>query len=442
MLIFCIANSNFFIAAHSLPEADRVVSNHSVRTKKPWTFVVYVAADNNLRDFAARNLKQMATVGSNANINILVHVDIRLVGSKKTTRRYFVEKGKITQIEFGGEKAMDSGDPQTLISACKWAFENYPAEHNALILWNHGTGIIDPYGKRLLNTDELFFYNPTTHRYELDRTVGFLDIIDLMNRDPRGICWDDSTGNYLTNQKLEFALQEITQKILHGQKLDIIGFDACLMAMLEVAQITKGYAQMQVSSQEVELGPGWNYALVLAPFDTSALEPSAFANHIVNSFANAYNKVTNDYTQSALNLNVLPLLEQNINSIAEIFIAEAQAGDATLKNIITLSRSKNACTHFDEPSYIDLHHFYSNVANQLRNNGSSKPSYQQLIQLLESGKGFIKQIAFSNVSGPNLANAQGISVYFPEKRIHPSYKKSSFAAQNKWANFLITHLLN
>ena len=41
--------------------------------RKPWTFMVYIAADNDLRAFAANNIKQMASVGSNQNINIVIH---------------------------------------------------------------------------------------------------------------------------------------------------------------------------------------------------------------------------------------------------------------------------------------------------------------------------------------------------------------------------------
>ena len=89
---------------------------------------------------------------------------------------------------------MDSGDPQTPISAAQWAIEQYPAEHYALILWNHGTGIIDPISGRLLKTENLYCYNAKTDTFDLDRTFGFLDLIEIMNIDPRGICWDDTTG--------------------------------------------------------------------------------------------------------------------------------------------------------------------------------------------------------------------------------------------------------
>src|SRR5436309_1806781 len=90
---------------------------NEARNKKPWTFLVFAAADNNLRDFAPRNINQMAKIGSNENVNLLVHLDIRLSGSKKATRRYVVEKNNPVQVDIPNEKIpMNSGDPQTLIS--------------------------------------------------------------------------------------------------------------------------------------------------------------------------------------------------------------------------------------------------------------------------------------------------------------------------------------
>jgi hypothetical protein len=58
---------------------------------------------------------------------------------------------------------MDSGDPETLISAILWAATECPADNYILILWNHGTGIIDPERYRIINPTALFTFNPVTH---------------------------------------------------------------------------------------------------------------------------------------------------------------------------------------------------------------------------------------------------------------------------------------
>lgn len=447
------------ITIHELPE--------KFKNKAPtdWTFIVYIAADNDLRSFAARNIKQMAQIGSSAHINIVVQLDIRITGNQKITRRYYIEQNKIYHVNASDESSqhMDSGDPKTLISCACWGIQNYPADKYALILWNHGTGIIDPDRGRIINPSELFSFNPASNKLELDRTVGFLDFInkikvlrsvDLSQIEydtateliPRGICWDDSTGNYLTNQKLEYALKEICNSVLKGKKINILGFDACLMSMVEVANIVKKYVNTMVSSQEVELGTGWDYSKVLAPFRSKTMNENDFASHIVNVYEETYSKVTNDYTQSAINLGIIDSLEDNVNAVANMLLEGfKKQKNGTLKSAIQASRNKQVCTHFDEPSYIDLHHFYTNLQANLKlvaftNEAESQLFKNQLNALLEDGKALITKVVFANKVGKNLNLARGISIYFPERRIHPSYRQTIFSNTNKWAIFLTQYL--
>jgi len=49
---------------------------------------------------------------------------------------------------------------------------HYPAQDYALILWNHGTGIIDPRPYKIINPAELFTFNAESSKFELDRTIG------------------------------------------------------------------------------------------------------------------------------------------------------------------------------------------------------------------------------------------------------------------------------
>lgn len=418
------------------------------KEKKPWTFIVYAAADNNLRDYASRNIKQMSMIGSNQNVNLCVHLDIRLHGSKKMTRRYYIEKNNPVQVDLRDEKTpMDSGDPQTLISACRWAITNYPADRYILVLWNHGTGIIDPYGRRQIDTKMLYVYNPHTNVYELDRSIGFLDLIEALN-DPKGICWDDSTGNYLTNQKLETALTEIKNNVMGGKKLDIIAFDACLMSMLEVAEITKRYANIQIASEEVEPGPGWKYDEALAPFLRGAPDAHTLASHIVDAFAVAYRPHGNhpgfvDYTQSALDLAFMDQLEANVDHLASSLTAALMSDSGQqYRNLIAQAKKKGNCTHFNEPTYIDLLHFYNNLYRMIREHFSNLDTLStDILRIIQEGQGLIKRVVIRNVCGSNLPQASGISIFFPDRKIHPSYKKSNFA-KNNWVKFLTAYLLN
>lgn len=47
-------------------------------------------------------------------------------------------------------------------------------------------------------------------------------------------------------------------------KLDIIGFDACLMAMYEVGSVMAPYANYLLGSELLEPGTGWDYSMLAA----------------------------------------------------------------------------------------------------------------------------------------------------------------------------------
>ena len=440
-----ITQDNVSIELPSTLNLEQNISPEPAITRgsaKNWTFIVYMAADNDLRAFAANNIKQMASIGSNQHINIVIHLDIRLNGNKKITRRYYIEKNKLTHMNQEPEtQRMDSGDPATLISCCEWAINQFPAQNYALILWNHGTGIIDPRTAKIINPAELFSFNPNTNRLELDRSVGFLDFLYCADLDQRGICWDNTTGNFLTNQNLDTALNTICSNILK-KKFSLIGFDACLMSMVEVAHYIKKYADVMVGSQEVELGTGWNYAYALHPFLSGPLDATQFASHIVGAYKSSYSNMTNDFTQSAIDLKQAHAIEQNVDNVAALLlecIKNQQHNSVT--QIVRASGNRKNCTHFDEPSYIDLHHFYCNLQDRIASFRIVHPRRnlaQELSKLLTQGKQIISNVVFANIAGKNLNKARGLSIYFPERYIDSSYQKTTFAQSNRWYNLIAT----
>ncbi|MEX0940337.1 MAG: clostripain-related cysteine peptidase [Candidatus Babeliales bacterium] len=417
--------------------------------EKEYSFMTFMAADNDLGPFARKNLREQSNAGSTQYINIITQLDTRVAGNKKVTKRYYVEKDKLLVINHNDPttQQMDSGVPNTLIDFCKWGIHNFPAKKYVLNLWNHGTGALDIGPKRTINPFPLFLFNPENNLIELDRSIPFFDFIQsCAYADQRAICFDDTTGHYLTNQDLEYALDSICTNLLNGKKLTIICFDACLMSMIEIANIVKNYAEYMVASQEVELGTGYNYYKILTPFSSHSPDKEAFARHIVYSYEQAYTNITNDFTQSALDLKFINALEQNINQVSMLLIdsIKFQQGKSIV-DTIKASRHKLFCTHFDEPSYIDLHHFYNNLLTNLKrfnykNGRHGEAIRQQLNAALLQGIDLIKKTVIANVTGKNLARANGISIYFPERRIHSSYHRTNFAKTNAWPQFLKDYL--
>lgn len=418
-----------------------------INSKKPITFMVFIAADNDLHYFAWKNIKQMELIGSNENINIVIQLNTP--GYLNPTKRYIIQKGRrvLVQEQEPLNQKVNSGSPYTLIDFVDWATTHYPAQEYALVLWNHGTGAVDPGYVKTINPCELFYCNPSNNMLELDRGLSYLSLIlQYVNQEhiapKRGMCFDETFRSYINNQDFEFALHEIYHKILHGKKLGIIAFDACLMSMIEVANAAKKYAKYMVGSQEVEYGTGWDYEMVLKPFLQKPLSIQEFAQHIVTSYEQAYYKITNEYTQSALDLSLCESLEANVNTVSTILLdAFAASNYAQTANILRKCKSTQYCTCFDEPSYIDLGHFYKNLLQHIQYlniaDKNKKSSIQEdLKNALTEGLSIINSLVIANKTGQKLRGAQGISIYFPEHTLLQSYLKANFASSNAWGKLL------
>lgn len=408
-------------------------------SKAKWTVVIYMAAANDLAPFADRNIEQMKLVGSNENLTILIHLDTAQKGMRKLTRRFIVQKNKLVQL--GPDMAMDSGSAQTLISTIRWADVDFPADHLAVVFWNHGSGDLNPLVGRSLNPARLFMYNPKTNMVELDRSVGFMHYLDtILEPDQRGICFDETTQNYLNDQRLKHGL-EVCYKERGNKKIDLIYFDACLMSGMGTAWIVQQFADYMVASEEVVLGTGANYALVLAPLRTYDISPREFAHHIVKCYDQIYSKITQDYTHSAIDLANFDELVIKIDTIAQLLIkAIDHQKNNTVRIAIKQSLGKFACTQFDEPSYRDCYHFLQNIFNnsaamQVDDITIINALRKEITECLE----IIKRLVIANVAGRNLKGAQGISIYCPDRApLHPSYQHTEFAQYHQaWLQFLL-----
>lgn len=415
------------------------VSSHRQAYKDGWTILVYIAGDNDLYKFAIRNMAQLGTIGSDDKLlNIVIHFDYHQNLQPKESRRFFVERGRLVQV--GSIPAMDSGSEKTLISAAEWAIKNYPSRYFAVVLWNHGSGDLNPSkARQLINPAELFYYDPITHQITLDRSITFLEFLSQKAFE-RGICFDDSTGNYLNDTRLAIALQEIV-RLRNNRKIDIVLMDACLMAGIGTAQLLSHYADYMTGSQEVVLGPGYNYASLVRPLASKALSPEAFAQHTVSSYAATYGPVTQDYTESAINLNNMNLIAQNVNSLARLILYySVYDPNRIILRTVKLCGSKELCTHFEEPTYIDLRHFYENLlvhcAHISIQNEEGQDFYSSLKEIIATGIDIHSKVVIHNVAGKNFARATGLSLYFPQRYVHPSFELTYFGRNSDWLSLI------
>ena len=338
---------------------------------------------------------------------------------------------------------MDSGDKDTLIYAVKTAYEHFPADEVSLILWNHGTGSIEPEVHRSVSPSELFRFNADNNLFELDNSVSFLDCMsqgETLCNEPKGICFDDSNGTYITIEELKQALKIISTKVIK-KKINVLACDACLMGGADVFIGFEPWVNYYVASQEVALGAGYRYDLVIDPLISGSMTMNErFAKHMVSSFKEAYSPITQDYTHAAIDLSYASTMEEELNTLAELLIygLRHQKGKS-MRELIRLSKHKHHCTRFNEPTYIDLAHFCKNLAKNLKTcelTTNTEAYHKKLTSTVQALHKTIKESVIANTSGTNLPDAQGVSIYFPEFLVHKSYHRNPFAKKTKWLSLL------
>ncbi len=389
-----------------------------------WTFMVYLDGDNNLEGAGVDDINEMEMVGSTPEVNIIVQFD-RIEGYDISNGDWSdTRRGKIifdtsntiaSELVSIGEKNM--GDPETLREFVSWGMNQFPANHYILVLWNHGDGWhtrINQYIQGLANVKEKIEKEGSTPQLQREA----LQLSKKIALATKAVCWDDTDGgDALTIKECREALEGLTSKI------DIIGFDACLMGMIEVAYEIKDVGEIMIASEQLEPDDGWPYDSILSDLiSTPFMSPEELSKTVVSQYGSFYG---GEETQSALSLEKVPLLAEKIDNLAAILLTE------TLDWEIILTARNNA-GHFFEPDYRNLLGFLNSPLNLAENEAIK----QSAIQTQEA----FEETIIENHSGPE-EGANGLSIQLIELGgdFPFDYNDSnlSFAQDTQWDEFLL-----
>src|SRR5262245_23008288 len=107
---------------------------------RAWTVAVWVAGDNNLDSFGAKDLAELKKVGSSDDVAVVAQFD--RAGKSQHTRRYVLhDKTTLDADAVDDLGETDTGDPKVAIDFFSWAFREWPSEKVLAVMWNHGSGI-------------------------------------------------------------------------------------------------------------------------------------------------------------------------------------------------------------------------------------------------------------------------------------------------------------
>jgi len=285
--------------------------------KAKWTVMVYMAGDDSNPDgieyAVTQDLRELKDVGSHDLVHFLAQTD---ECREKNSYRYRLRKGTpIASDRLGVYRGdLNTGRVATLVDFVDWSVRNFPADRYALVLWGHGSGHDDQDVYRLargdisprlaarLAQDRIGFFG-RTRRAMLER-----------NGPNKGYGFDSTAADFLDNRELKRAVISIVKKI--GRPLDLLGFDACLMANMEVAYQLRGLVNWIAASEQTEPGDGWAYREAFKGLATKPGQETKFLGKtIVNSFGDAYGR---EQTLSLVHVQKIDDLAKSLKELAQI----------------------------------------------------------------------------------------------------------------------------
>ena len=199
--------------------------------KAAWTIMLYISG-NDLESgkdqygrqlgYATEDITEILSVKNQPNdVNIIIQTG----GSSKWMPTYGISASYLQRYHVKNNKLVldanlsdvSMGSASTFQSFLEWGLTNYPAEKTGVILWNHGGAM-------------------------------------------QGVCYDENhSQDSLLNSEVKSALTGAFNKTGRKNKLEFIGYDACLMSVQDVADFNAPFFNYMIASEESEAGAGWDY---------------------------------------------------------------------------------------------------------------------------------------------------------------------------------------
>lgn len=388
--------------------------------QKKWTVMVHLSADNNLYPFGLEDINEMEAGLNSDDINVVVLFD----GEKKNDSTvYKIKKDSMNSTIISEQvdnpiapkgSEIDSGSRDVAKKFVEWAVEAYPADHYAHFLWNHGGGAIMRKGGVSVKLK-----NGSTHIVKPAKNA-----VDLPGYNTNNFNWDDN-GSHMVTQDINHIYSGAVQKL--GRKLDVLEFDECLMAHVEIGYEARNLFDYLTASEKTEPGKGDPYQEMIGALSKNPnMNGAEFSKMIVKEYADSYNggsagnsKITKSATDLAkLTSSLFPAIDKFATAMQSSLAADKVA----LKGI----RSKTAS--FENYDCGDIGHF-AKMASEANVSADVKSAATGVL-------GAIKESVIANVSTAN-PNAQGLMIYFPSSgSIKSQFAQVAYGKDSKWGSFL------
>ena len=346
--------------------------NESVDTKRAYrtniignnedkfTLMIYMCGSDLESEYGAASvdIREMLESNIGENINILIETGGT---SDWTNESISEERNQIYKIE-DNELVLVKDDlglrnmaeSSTLKDFITYSTKNYPANRYGLIVWNHGFGTIEGFGR-----DENF------------------------------------EGDNMELSDMTKALEE------SDVFFDFIGFDACFMSTIEVAYNLKDFSDYLIASSEIEPFAGWYYSNWITELsNNTSISTEELGKIIIDDFVqhNSNREIPEKAVLAITDLTEIEYVYENLcDFFTEINI------ELNNKNYDKVSLARSEAKNFAD-NLVD-HIDAISIAEKLNLNSSQ--------ELIESINKAVKYKSFTS----NMEEVGGLSIYFPYYKI-------------------------
>ena len=350
-------------------EEEAAPAEAEVSSDGSWAVYWYLCGSDLETNYACAttDLQEMLEVQLPENVSVVIQT-----GGAAVWQNELMDPSKIQRWLYNSEglqlvdeqESTNMGDAQTLYDFLYFADANFPADKVAVTFWNHGGGSVNGAA--------------------FDEIHG-LDSLDLSEMyQAFDAVWPADTAN---------------------PALELVGFDTCLMATVDVAAVFQNFAKYLVASEEVEPGNGWLYSGWLSEL---AANPAMDGDDLGIAIASTYYAgceavgTQDNTTLSVTDLTKLtPLLEAYERFGQEAFVAAAEDPGFFAQLGRAASQSENYGGNTKEQGYtnmVDLGHLARQTAWML-------PAAQDVTDALN-------ECIVYKVGGIYRSEATGLSCYY------------------------------
>ena len=318
--------------------------------------------------------------------------------SSTNLERYHVENKSLVRDE--SLTYANMGLTSTFQSFLQWGLTNYPAERTGVILWNHGGGMM-------------------------------------------GVCYDEKKNDdSLLNSEVKAAVANAFTQTGRStnDKLEWIGYDACLMSVQDIAEFNSQYFNYQISSEESEAGYGWDYDNWIDNA-YSKQSTTAILKEICDTFIKdngGASSSSGDQTLSYLDLSVMAAYKTAWeNFAAQLMTKLTNNNKSTFNSAITTYVKHYADSDYDYFCTFDAKDFINKMVSH-----NSFSSFRVDSSYTTAVLTALNNLVAYNLAQKGAGESYGVCMYWPNSTQYSdvsTYYATSETNFTTWRNLCVTY---